>query len=222
MSTKPPRPAWQVGVLVIVAVGGVLAGSLLGRQWLATGRVGAKPVTRAAAVYDTPRPLPDFRLTDEAGHEATAQSLHGRWTFLFFGYTHCPDVCPATLAQLGQVSRALADLPAAQQPAVYLVSVDPARDTASRLAEYVHYFNPVFHALAGESEAVGAFTRALGIAVIVRQDGAADYTVDHTAAILLVDPNGAVAAVFPAPHVVDTVAADYRLIVASRPDVRAR
>ena len=222
MSPKSPRPAWQVGVLVIVAGGGVLAGSLLGRQWLATGRVGAKPVTRAAAVYDTPRPLPDFRLTDEAGRAATAQSLRGRWSFLFFGYTHCPDVCPATLAQLGQVSHALAALPAAQQPAVYLVSVDPARDTASRLAEYVHYFNPAFHALAGEPQAVAAFTHALGIAVIVRQEGGTDYTVDHTAAILLVDPNGAVAAVFPAPHVVETIAADYRLIVASRPDVRPR
>ena len=222
MSPKTPRAPWQIGVLVIVAVGGVLAGSLLGRQWLAAGRVGAKPVTRAAAVYDTPRPLPDFRLTDEAGREVTARTLRGRWTFLFFGYTHCPDVCPATLAQLAEVGRALTDLPGPAQPAVYLVSVDPARDTAESLATYVHYFNPGFHALAGAPAAVEAFTRALGIAVIVRRDGGAEYTVDHTAAILLVDPNGAVAAVFPAPHVVATIAADYRLIVAIRPDVRVR
>lgn len=222
MIATSPRPAWQVGLLVILAVGGALAGSLYGRHWLEAARPGAKPATRVAAVYDTPRPLPDFRLTDEADRTVTPAALRGRWTFLFFGYTHCPDVCPATLAQLGQVRRALADLPPASLPAVYLVSIDPARDSPASLATYVRYFDPDFHALSGEPAAVEAFTRALGIAVIVRQDAGADYTVDHSAAILLLDPDAAVAAVFPAPHVVKNVADDYRLIIASRPAPRPR
>jgi protein SCO1/2 len=218
MEVKPARPAWQVAVLVMIAIGGVLGGSLYARSRLTPApHDTAKPATRAALVYDRPRPLAPFTLVDEAGAAATKATLSGHWSLLFFGYTHCPDVCPATLAELARVRERLADLPRDRQPAVYLVSVDPGRDDVATLAGYVHFFAPDFHALTGEPAALEAFTRGLGVAVIVRRPAAdqpaADYTVDHTAAILLVDPAGAVVALFPAPHQVAVIDADYRALV---------
>ena len=140
--------------------------------------------------------------------------MRGRWSLLFFGYTHCPDACPATLAELAQVSLALNDLPAAERPQVWLLSVDPKRDTVAALHEYVRFFNPQFRALTGTPAAVEALTMELGIAVVYKNQAAEDYAVDHSAAILLVNPAAELSAVFPAPHQVRVIAADYRSIVA--------
>jgi protein SCO1/2 len=91
--------------------------------------------------------------------------------------------------------------------------VDPARDSVAALHEYVRYFSPSFRALTGDEAAVQALTLALGIPVVYHHGEGADYTVDHSVAILLVNPRGELAAVFPAPHQVRVVAADYRAIV---------
>lgn len=215
MDEKTSRPGWQIGVLVLIAVGGVLAGSLFAKRFMPFSGP-ATPTTKVAAVYARPRPIAEFRLTDDTGAIATRATFAGHWSLLFFGYTHCPDVCPATLAELAIIVRSLGDLPPAQRPTVYLVSVDPLRDDSSTLEHYVHFFDSHFRALTGEPAALDAFTKSLGVAVIVRREKGTDYTVDHTAAILLVNPDANLAAVFPAPHVVASVAADYRAIVAHR------
>lgn len=210
----PPRPTWQIGLLVLLGLGGVLAGALYARHRLAEAeRAGAVPRTQAAAVYEHARPLPAFALTDDDGHPADGGVFRGRWSLLFFGYTHCPDACPATLAELAEVDRKLADLPAALRPQVWLLSVDPKRDTVEALHTYVRFFSPGFRALTGTPEAVQALTLALGIPVVFRNPTEADYVVDHSAAILLVNPAGELTAVFPAPHRVAVLSADYRAIV---------
>ena len=217
MQDNPQRPAWQIATLLFLGLGAVLAGSIAARHYFFTGHDGAgraQPATQAAAVYSAARPLPPFSLTDDDGHPAGPDTLRGRWSLLFFGYTHCPDACPATLAELAQVSLALADLPAAERPQVWLLSVDPKRDTVAALHEYVRFFNPQFRALTGTPEAVEALTQALGIAVVFRNSSAPDYAVDHSAAILLVNPAGELTAVFPAPHQVRVIAQDYRSILA--------
>jgi len=182
-----------------------------------TMRSEAPPVLAHATLFNAPRPLPEFELVDHAGRRFDRERLQGRWHFLFFGFTHCPDVCPTTLATLAGVRAVLRDLPASARPGVVLVSVDPARDTPEALARYVPHFDPEFVGVTGAAAAIAALTKEIGVAVVMGEPGDdGEYTVDHTAALFLVDPDGAWTAVFGTPHSVDTIARDYRAIVAAR------
>jgi protein SCO1/2 len=95
MQNKPPRPSWQIGALFFVGLGAVLAGSLYARHLKDAASVASRavPATQAAAVYQMPRPMPEFALTDDDGHPAGPGVFRGGWSLLFFGYTHCPDGC---------------------------------------------------------------------------------------------------------------------------------
>jgi len=134
---------------------------------------------------------------------------------MFFGFTHCPDVCPTTLFTLARSIDLLRDLPAADIPQVILVSVDPGRDTPETLASYVPYFHPDFLGITGDMAAILALTQAMGVAFaytpIEGPDGG--YAVDHTASIFLVNPAGQLTAIFGTPHSAEDIAHDYRLIM---------
>ena len=201
-------------VRIAVIAFAVLAGAAT--AWFTTR--GSEPrVLAQATLLNAPRPLPEFRLIDHAGRPFDRERLRGRWHFLFFGFTHCPDVCPTTLATLAAVRGGLHDLPASERPGVVLVSVDPARDTPEALARYVPHFDPEFVGVTGEPAAIAALTRELGVAVVIGAPAAdGGYTVDHTAALFLIDPDGAWTAVFGAPHATDTIACDFRAIAAAR------
>lgn len=214
-SGRPPsRRHLLVGAAAVIAAG--LAGVLTARH-LAHEHAAAA-VTTVALVYPAPRPLPALELTAHDGSAFDAARLRGHYTFLLFGYTNCPDVCPTSLQELARARRLLADLPPAALPAVALVSVDPARDTPERLAAYAPHFDPSFIGVTGSEAAIDAFARALGVAIErgTAQDG--NYSVDHTAALFLIDAAARVAAVFPAPHDAKTIAADYRAIRAAAGD----
>jgi len=191
----------------------IALGALAG-MWLARGPAPEQPPLEHATLYPAARPLPGFALLDQQGRPFGPQRLTGQWTLLFFGFTHCPDLCPATLATLAAVRRELAGLPPAQQPQVVFVSVDPARDTVDMLAGYIAFFDPAFLGVTGAQQEVTRLTDAIGVAVIPgTPDEHGNYTVDHTAAVFLVSPAGAVAAVFSAPHIPDGIAHDYRIIL---------
>jgi len=199
---------------ILVAVAGVAAG-----LWLARDRA-PEPRELAlerATLFTSPRAIPSFELVDDGGDMFGPDRLTGHWSILFFGFTHCPDVCPSTLATLAAVRRELADLSPSERPEVFLVSVDPARDTPERLAEYVRFFDPGFTGVTGKQEAIDSLTRSLGVAVVANPpDEQGHYSVDHTATLFLVGPDGALAGVFGTPHSVDGIAHDYRLIVSAR------
>ncbi len=201
-------------VLAIVAAGiiaGVAAAQFMRRA------DSAPPELEQALLFSAPRALPDFALVDQAGQPFGPERLRGHWTFLFFGFVNCPDVCPTTLATLAAVRKSLADLPVDLQPAVALVSVDPERDTPEVLASYVSHFDASFTGVTGSPDAIGGLTRGLGVAVVAGPvDAAGNYSVDHTAAIFLVDPEGRQAALFSGPHEAGTIARDFRRIVAAR------
>lgn len=203
--------------LLIAAV--VLAGAIAGiaaAQYFRRAE-GVPPELERAAMFTVTRALPEFALVDHAGQPFGPERLRGQWTFLFFGFVNCPDVCPTTLATLAAARKSLADLPGDLRPAVALVSVDPDRDTPDVLAPYVTHFDRSFTGLTGNRESVGALTGGLGVAVMVGPaDADGNYSVDHTAAIFLVDPDGRVAALFSGPHEAGTIARDYRRIVAAR------
>ena len=210
-----PRVRSPRRTLLLVAASALagLFGAWLVRAWLAGP--GAVPATETAAVYDRPRALPDFALVAHDGTRFGRAQLQGRYTFVFLGFTNCPDLCPTTLAELAAAQRLLADLPAGRQPAVVMISVDPARDTAAVLARYLAHFDARFIGVSGADAELAPLAAALGAAY---QKGAAtdgSYAVDHTAAVFLVDPDAKLAAVFPAPQVARAVADDYRRILAA-------
>jgi protein SCO1/2 len=169
-----------------------------------------------ATLLVPPLDVPAFALADDHGRPFDAASLRGRWTLLFFGYTHCPDICPTTLKLLARAQASLRDLPEPQRPRVVFVSVDPARDTPTVLAQYVAYFGTDIIGVTGAEAHLEALTRPLGIAY--RREaplpGSKDYTMAHSSSILYVDPLGRVRALASPPHTVETIAGDFRKIVA--------
>jgi len=151
-----------------------------------------------------------FSLEDHHRKPFTLASMTGAWTLLFFGYTHCPDVCPVTLSVLkNAIGQMAADHTGVAPPRVVFVSVDPARDNLDHLAAYVSHFSPDFLGVTGSDENLKAFARQLGV-LFVRADADAggDYLVDHTAAVFLIDPRGHLVALFQAPHRAATFARD--------------
>lgn len=199
-------------VIAIVAIVAATAGALLARSAFDGARVPQAAMT-AGTLLEPPRPLPALSLVDQSEQPFTLERLRNRWTFLFFGFTNCPDVCPATMGVLKQLEASLQDLPANERPQVVLVSVDPERDTPQQLASYVRFFSPSFTGVTGTQEALDSFTRALGVPVAIsKRDG--NYSVDHSAAIFLIDPGTNLRALFSTPHEPARIGADYRRIVA--------
>ena len=163
-----------------------------------------------------PRPLPAFELVDQDNQVAGPGRFQGRWTLVFFGFTRCPAACPTTLALLRTVRQTLAEsLPVEQVPAVLLVSVDPERDTPAVLKSYLAGFDPDFTGLTGDPAAVRSVASALGVPYRkIPMEG--DYMIDHSTAIMLVNPVGQLVALFTAPHDADVLIRDVRRSVAAR------
>ena len=171
--------------------------------------------TERALVLEVPRALPEFSLQDHMGGVFDRSSLVDSWTFMFFGFTNCPDVCPTTLISLDQALDRIDDDHPGDRPAVVMVSVDPIRDDAEKLAGYLPYFDQSFVGVTGEMPEILGLTSAMGVAFaytpLPGEDGS--YTVDHTASIFLIDPQGRLAAIFGTPHEASVLAADYLRIV---------
>lgn len=169
---------------------------------------------RATELPD-PMPLPDFQLQDQDGLPFTRDSLVGRQTLVFFGFTHCPDICPATLQQLALARTELGDrLPEGSSlPDILLISVDPYRDTADSLKAYTGYFGPGAYGATGEPENLAALTSALGIFHETGDTSQADYDVSHSASVLFVNSRAELQAIFGAPHDVESFAHDLLILM---------
>lgn len=173
------------------------------------------PDTASVIVLPEPRELAQFDLLDQNGQPFTLDGFKGHWSLVFFGFTSCPDVCPNTLYQLQQARQQSLNQPAnAAFPQVYMVTVDPERDTPQKLASYLAYFDPAFTGLTGAAEQLQVLASRLGIAFFVEphSPGTLEYNVDHSAALLLLDPQGRLYAVLPAPHEAATLANDIRTV----------
>ena len=179
---------------------------------LAVGAILLKPKSIAIAsgtLLQTPRPLPAFALTDQDGAAFTNRSLEGHWTVVFAGFTYCPDVCPGTLTLLKAVRRQLGEDAAKVQ--VLFLSVDPARDTPERLKSYVQYFDPRFKGATAPNTELDKLARAMSF-VYTKVPGATPetYTMDHSSALMLVNPKGELAGFFTAPHRREALVADLK------------
>lgn len=169
------------------------------------------PSMLTATLLPQAKPISHFDLSDHQNQAFKNQQLSGRWSFLFFGYTHCPDVCPTTLSVLSQVASQLEKQSLSPKDyQVVFVTVDPERDSAAHLRDYVGYFNPNFVGVRGTIAELTRFSRELGI--IFQKDPKTEgssYLVDHSASIILMNPAGQMAAVFSAPHNAQDIATDF-------------
>jgi protein SCO1/2 len=147
------------------------------------------------------KPLTAFAFTDHENRVFDLSRLKGKWSFLFFGYTHCPDVCPMTLATLARAHESMAKSKAGAEDVQFVfISVDPNRDTAGKLRQYVTYFDTSFLGVAGDNAELGKLADQLGAAYqLVITPGVENYPVYHTAAVFLVDPRARYHAVFAPP-----------------------
>lgn len=177
-------------VALLLAFAAVLIGGLIYR--IMQPRILNPYELRAQHAYliDPPRPVPALSLIDQAGQPFTEAQLKGHWTLAFFGFSHCGDICPTTLATLGTLYQALSPRER-QDLRVIFVSVDPARDTPPVLAAYVARFNPEFLGITGEPARLlkVAFEWQAGFSPATA-GGGADYQVEHTGGLVLINPRG--------------------------------
>ncbi len=138
---------------------------------------------------EPPNPAPALDLTDQSGQPFSLDQLEGKAVLLFFGFTNCPDVCPLTLSDFGAVRAELGEQ--AEDVAVVFVTVDPARDTPERMAEYLQFFDASYIGLTGTDEQIAAAAQGYGVYYQAQEsDSTLGYLVDHTAGSFVIDPDG--------------------------------
>jgi len=186
--------------LVIVAA---FAGSLLVGLVLMLWMMGGLRNVAAPAAIGGP-----FQLTDQAGRTVTENNMKGRPTLIFFGYTHCPDVCPTSLFEMSEVLRAMGK--DADRVNAYFISVDPERDTTAAIKDYLSSFDPHLEGLTGSPDQVAKVISAYRVFArkVPSKDG--DYTMDHTALIYLMDRDGKFVSPFNLKRTPEQAAADLR------------
>lgn len=149
-------------------------------------------------LFETPRDPGAFLLTDHRGAPFTRDALTNRWTLIFFGFTHCPDICPTTLAELAELKAQLVDTEA-NDLQVVMLTVDPARDTPARLAGYVPYFHPEFLGVTGEFAAILSVAQRLNAPFRKVSEPNGGYQMEHSANVMLMNPRGDYHGFFRAP-----------------------
>jgi len=191
----------------------IVLGSALAAGIFAAMRMNEPAELQTAFVIPIPDPIPDFSLLDQTGQHVNAKTFRGQWDLVFFGFTNCPDVCPTTLQILANVRRELMDAGAKTLPRIVLVSVDPERDTPDILGQYVDYFGEGNLGVTGGIEDIRILTAALGIYFEKAPTSDGDYGVDHSAAVLVINPKGEFSALFSAPHTVANYMHDLPIIM---------
>ena len=199
MTDQPTRAQAVRPLIIIAAFAASLVVGLVVMLW-ATG--GLRNVAAPAAIGGP------FQLTDQAGQTVTDTNLKGRPTVIFFGFTHCPDVCPTALFEMSEVLRAMGK--DADRVNAWFVSVDPERDTPAAMKDYLSSFDPHLKGLTGSPEAVAKVISGYRVYAkkVPLKDG--DYTMDHTALIYLMDRDGKFVAPFNLKRTPEEAAKDLK------------
>jgi len=168
----------------------------------------AMPALRSALLYPVPRDIPPFQLKRADGKSLSLADWKEKWNLVFFGFTHCPDVCPTTLGVLKQVRATLDTAKLADRVGMNFISVDPQRDTPEQLARYAAFFSPDLVAATGEDAELTKLTKALGLLYVLTPTANGDYDVDHSASVVIIDPQGRMAGQFRPPLDAAAISAD--------------
>lgn len=171
-------------------------------------------------ILPQPRAPSSFRLVRDDGAPFTETDLEGSWTFAYFGFTNCPDICPVTLAVLAQARRELAEDEDLEPFDVALFTVDPERDTPEVLAEFVHYFHPDFFGVTGEHGVLASLAREVSVAFakVPSEQDPDGYVVDHTGNIVIFNPRGHYHGYIRLPHTTERVLTAYRTLSDRMPE----
>ena len=156
-------------------------------------------------LIEPPRNLGTFNLVDSNGKEFLPGDFQGKWNLLFFGFTFCPDICPITLSMLSRTEKGL-DIKDQEKIRIFLVTVDPDRDSPQQLKVYLENFSKKFIGLTGGLDQIYNFATSVNAPFNpISNSKDPNYTVDHTGSIVLIDPEGNYAGFFRAPHNQDNV-----------------
>jgi protein SCO1/2 len=206
----------NVGIILLIALAAGL-GLVVAQKVFAPKPAGNRPATESITFYPQPRPLPDFNLGQSDGTRLIPGELKGHWTLVFLGFLSCPDICPTTLADLALAQKQWETLPESLRPRLVFVSVDPERDTPARLGEYVHAFHKDTLAATADVPSLERFATALGF-VFQKVPGKGfeenpqDYTLEHSASLAVLDPDGRLAGLIRPPFNPQAIARDLNLL----------
>ncbi|MGJ4888652.1 SCO family protein [Bradyrhizobium sp. HKCCYLR20261] len=186
----------------LVIIGAFAASLVVGLSLMFLLMGGGRNIAAPAAIGGP------FQLTDQSGATVTEKSLQGRPTLIFFGFTHCPDVCPTSLFEISEVLRAMGK--DADAVNAYFISVDPERDNPATMKEYLSSFDPHLKGLTGDPEVLAKVLTEYRVYAkkVPLKDG--DYTMDHTALVYLMDRNGRFVAPFNLKRTPEEAAADLK------------
>lgn len=212
---KKKSPISQIILLFSVGLLSLAVGLWLSQQMISNNDT-KMPQNLEATVLPNARALVGFNLLDQNGDTFSPAQLKGQWSFLFFGFTNCPDVCPTALTVMKSVWKTLpTKIGDVGHPKLYFVSIDPDRDKPETLKEYVKFFNPEFNAVTGNLDEIDKLTNQIGILYgYDDKEGAGDleYTVNHSAQMILIDPKGRMRAVISPPHTAKMISANFQTI----------
>ncbi len=198
----------HIGLLFIIALISAAMGSWFysTMQNGTTGNLVPVPPGLESIALNRAFPLSEFHLIDHNDKLFSDKNFQGKWSFVFFGFTHCPDICPTTLTTMQQVWKDIEQKSTSKKLAypkqLVFVTVDPNRDLPAKLKSYVEYYNPEFVGVTGPLIEITKLTKQLGVLYAYDNHGKSDgsYSVDHSAQIYLIDPNANLRAIFSAPH----------------------
>ncbi|MET0717460.1 MAG: SCO family protein [Pseudoxanthomonas sp.] len=203
----------RIGFILVIALAAGL-GLLAAQKFFGARPAGPqRPETTSITLFPQARTLPAFSLRQSDGTQLASGELKGHWTLVFLGFTYCPDVCPTTLAELAQAQNQWKSLPDSVRPRVLFVSVDPERDNPTRIGEYVHGFHADTLAATADVPTLESFAKSL-MFVFQKMPGRnfeknpQDYTMDHSANIAVLDPQGRMVGFIKPPFQPKAIAAD--------------
>ena len=201
-------------MITTVAVVAMLAGMWLTAVYSGRDARAMMLPNQVITLFPEPKPLMAFALTDHQHRVFNLSRLKGKWTFLFFGFTQCPDICPTTLAVLARARSSIIKHTAAAEDIQFIfVSVDPNRDTAAKLKQYVDHFDSNFLGVTGDDAQIGKLASQLGAAYQVAiTPGLENYPVYHTTAVFLLDPQARYHAVFTPPHDAEAISRRFKVV----------
>jgi len=198
-----------------LAVGLVIFAFAGGTVFMLLAFSGPRGLPEHATVLPQSVPLPSFSLLDQHGARFDKESFAGHWSLVFFGFTNCPDICPATLSQLAVARSRMLDDGENNFPHIVLVSVDPERDTPETMSVYVEHFRADITGVTGTLVELRKLTSALGIYFEKSANDDGSYSVDHSAIVIVVNPRAEFQAVFRAPHKIEHFVDDLPRITGS-------